>query len=258
MRQTSAISPIYPSIFCKIPNLVALQTTRSGGVSAAPLHSLNLGTHVGDDPKCVRENEGRLCELLEISPENVVTTRQVHGTAIAIVTKPDKLVGYDALITNTPDIFIGILTADCYPILIHDRRTGACGAAHAGWQGTAERIAEKTINAMRDEFGTNPKKCLAWVGTGISGDRYEIGLEVAERFDSHHLMPSPSDERRQCLDLSAVNRDQLVAAGIPPSQVQCSKFCSYRDADRFFSYRRDNGKTGRMLALIGIRTSSAL
>ncbi|WP_245153500.1 peptidoglycan editing factor PgeF [Chlorobaculum sp. 24CR] len=232
---------------------MALQTTRTGGVSGAPLDSLNIGTHVGDDSARVRENERRLCAFLEIDPESIVTTGQVHGTEIAVVTAPGKLDGYDALITNVRGVFVGIMTADCYPILVHDHRTGGCGAAHAGWQGTAGRIAEKTVNAMRDAFGTRPEECLAWVGTGISGERYEIGGEVAGRFDSRYLKPSPSGEGKFLLDLSAASRDQLIEAGIPPTQVQCSEFCSYRDSDRFFSYRRDNGKTGRMLALVGVR-----
>jgi len=253
MLQPSTIEPLFPSIFSAIPELVVLQTTRPSGVSVAPQDSLNLAWHTGDDPEHVRENYRRLCEYLEISPESIVTTGQVHGTEIALVTGPGNLDRYDALITNVRGLFVGIMTADCYPLLIHDPRTGASGAAHAGWQGAAGRIAEKTVKAMQEAFGTRPKDCLAWVGTGISGERYEIGGEVAARFDSRYLKPSPSGEGRQLLDLSAANRDQLLEAGLPPAQVQCSEFCSYRDADRFFSYRRDHGKTGRMLALIGVR-----
>jgi len=253
MPQPPKIEPLYPSIFYNIPGLLALQTTRTGGVSGAPLDSLNLGTHVGDDSERVRENERRLCAFLEIDSERIVTTGQVHGTEIAVVTVPGKLDGYDALITSTRGIFVGILTADCYPILIYDPRTGASGAAHAGWQGAAGRIAEKTIHAMQSEFGTHPQDCLAWVGTGISGEHYEIGGEVVARFDRRYLKSSPSGEEKFLLDLSAANRDQLIEAGIPAEQVQCSEFCSYRDADRFFSYRRENGKTGRMIALIGVR-----
>jgi len=253
MPQPSAIEPLFPSIFSAIPGLVALQTTRSGGVSSVPLDSLNLAWHVGDEPEHVGENYRRLCAYLGISPERIVTTGQVHGTEIALVTAPSNLDGYDALITNTRGLFVGIMTADCYPILIHDRRTGASGAAHAGWQGAAGRIAEKTVQAMRDAFGTRPEDCLAWVGAGISGERYEIGGEVAARFNSRYLKPSPSGEGKFLLDLSAASRDQLLEAGIPPEQVQCSEYCSFRDADLFYSYRRDNGKTGRMLALIGVR-----
>ncbi|AOS84877.1 hypothetical protein BIU88_12510 [Chlorobaculum limnaeum] len=253
MPKPPAIAPLHPSIFSAIPNLVALQTTRSGGVSEPPLDSLNLAWHTGDDPGHVRENYRRLCAYLGISPESIVTTGQVHGTEIALVTAPGNLDGYDALITNTRGLLVGIMTADCYPILIHDRRTGASGAAHAGWQGAAGRIAEKTVQAMRESFGTLPQDCLAWVGTGISGERYEIGGEVAARFDSRYLKPAPSGEGKHLLDLSAASRDQLLEAGLPSEQVQRSEYCSYRDADLFFSYRRDNGKTGRMLALIGVR-----
>ncbi|TNJ37543.1 peptidoglycan editing factor PgeF [Chlorobaculum thiosulfatiphilum] len=257
MTQRSGIEPVYPSIFTGVAGLVAIQTARSGGVSDAPLDSLNLGSHVGDDPAHVRENYRRLGAFLGIDAESIVTTGQVHGTEIALVTAPGNLDGYDALITHVRGLFVGIMTADCYPILIHDPRTGASGAAHAGWQGAAGRIAEKTVQAMRDAFGTRPEECLAWVGTGISGERYEIGGEVAARFSSRYLEPSPSGEGRQRLDLSAANRDQLLDAGLPPAQVQCSEFCSYRDVGRFFSYRRDHGKTGRMLALIGVRTSDS-
>jgi hypothetical protein len=253
MPQPSTIEPLLPPIFHNIPDLVALQTTRVGGISVAPQDSLNLAWHTGDDPVHVRENYRRLCANLGISPESIVTTGQVHGTDVALVTAPGNLDGFDALITNVRGLFVGIMTADCYPILVHDRRTGACGAAHAGWQGAAGLIAEKTVQAMRDAFGTLPQDCLAWVGTGISGERYEIGGEVAARFDSRYLEPSPSGEGKFLLDLSAASRDQLIEAGISPEQVQCSEFCSYCDSDRFFSYRRDNGKTGRMLALIGVR-----
>lgn len=253
MRQSSAIDPLIPSIFHNSPELVALQTTRSGGASEVPQDSMNLAWHTGDDPEHVRENYRRLCANLGISPKSIVTTGQVHGTEVALASAPGNLDGYDALITNVRGLFVGIMTADCYPILIHDRRTGASGAAHAGWQGAAGRIAEKTVQAMRDAFGTHPEDCLAWVGTGISGDRYEIGGEVAARFDSRYLKPAPSGEGKHLLDLSAASRDQLLEAGLPSEQVQCSEYCSYRDADLFFSYRRDNGKTGRMLALIGVR-----
>ncbi|NTU52524.1 MAG: peptidoglycan editing factor PgeF [Chlorobiaceae bacterium] len=253
MPHSSTIESVYPSIFHTIPGLVVLQSTRSGGVSVAPQDSLNLAWHTGDNPVHVLENYRQLGAYLEINPKNIVTTGQVHGTEIAIVTGQGNLDGYDALITNVRGIFVGIMTADCYPILIHDHRTGASGAAHAGWQGTAGRIAEKTVKAMQEAFGTRPEDCLAWVGTGITAEYYEIGGDVAARFDGRYLKASPSGEGRQLLDLLAVNHDQLLEAGIPAEQVECSEFCSYRDEARFFSYRRDNGLTGRMLALIGLK-----
>jgi hypothetical protein len=255
MSIRNGISPLYPSIFSSIPGLIGLQTTRSGGVSSQPWDSLNLGPRTEDRSEHIRENFFRLGEHLGISAENIVISEQVHGTSIARVIRPGNVSGYDALITDMEDIYIGILTADCYPVLIHDRKNRASGAAHAGWQGTVGRIAEKTVRAMGDAFGTRPEECLAWVGTGISAAHYEIGGEVARQFDHDYLSPSPSGKDKYMLDLSAANRDQLLAAGIPDPQVESSAYCSWRDHETFFSYRRDHGSTGRMLSLIGISSS---
>ncbi|NTW52273.1 MAG: peptidoglycan editing factor PgeF [Chlorobiaceae bacterium] len=256
MISHSGLFPLYPTVFSQVTGLVALQTTRSGGISSPPWDSLNLGLNTMDDSGRIYENYLHLCRFLNISAEAIVTSEQVHGTSICRITGPGKVSGYDGLITDRKGIYIGILTADCYPVLIHDTRTGACGAAHAGWQGTVGRIAYKTVHAMKGAFGTRPEDCLAWVGTGISAEHYEIGNEVARQFDSRYLTPSPAGNGKQLLDLSAASRDQLLEAGIPALQLECSAFCSYRDREQFFSYRRDNGSTGRMLSLIGLRPSA--
>jgi len=244
---------ILPEIFRDLPGVVALQTTRQGGSSAAPFDSMNLGLRTDDSPRNVQANLDRLSRHLRLPTENVVLTNQVHGTSICRVGRPGHVDGFDALITDTPGIYPGIVTADCYPVLIHDPEHGASGAVHAGWQGTAGHLAAKTVAAMAEAFGTRPEACFAWVGTGISATCYEIGEEVAGRFDKRYLSPSPGTEGRRLLDLSAANRDQLHEAGLPQEQVQCSDCCSYRDHDLFFSYRRDHGATGRMLSLIGLR-----
>ncbi|NTU67819.1 MAG: peptidoglycan editing factor PgeF [Chlorobiaceae bacterium] len=244
---------IEPEIFRRFPGLIALQTTRKGGVSEPPFESLNLGRNTDDDPACVRANHEGLCRHLGIPDESLVLTVQVHGTSVCRIGLPGNVSGFDALITDTAGIYIAIGTADCYPVLIHDPEHGASGAVHAGWQGTVGEIVAKTLKAMAESFGTRPEDCFAWVGTGISGDNYEIGPEVAERFDERYLRPSPGDDGKYLLDLSAANRDQLVKAGLPVVQVECSSWCSSRDQKLFFSYRRDQGRTGRMLSIIGIR-----
>lgn len=256
MISRSGLFPLYPTVFREVPGLVSLQTTRSGGISTPPWDSLNLGLNTLDDNGHIIENYRRLCRFLNISTEAIVTSEQVHGTDVCQITVPGKVSGYDALITDRKEIYLGILTADCYPVMVHDRRTGACGAAHAGWQGTVGRIAYKTVNAMKEAFGTRPEDCLAWIGTGISAEHYEIGDEVAGRFDSRYLTPSLSGNGKHLLDLSATNRDQLLEAGIPALQLECSAWCSWRDREQFFSYRRDHGSTGRMLSLIGLGPSA--
>ncbi len=247
---------IHPAIFSGMPGVVAFQTTRRGGFSARPYDSLNLGLRTQDDQLHVRKNLEHLCGQMSLRSGSVVLTDQVHGTSILRIDHPGHVSGYDALITDTPGIYPGIVTADCYPVLLHDREHRASGAVHAGWQGTAGHIAKKTVEAMGAAFGTRPEACVAWVGTGISSDCYEIGAEVAGRFDERYLRPSPCGEGRYLLDLSAANRDQLLAAGIPANQIECSSWCSSRDRDLFFSYRRDHGQTGRMLSMVGVRPSA--
>jgi hypothetical protein len=251
MNEISGPLLIRPSIFSGIPGLTGLQTTRAGGVSCPPFDSLNLGAHTADDDLLVQENLKRLSRHLHITPGNIVFTEQVHGTRVCRVTRTGNVSGYDALITDTPGIHLGIVTADCYPVLIHDRRNRASAAIHAGWQGTAGHIADKTMEAMSMAFGTRPEECVAWVGTGISARHYETSSDVAGHFDDRHLTPSPVQKGKFLLDLSRANHDQLLAAGIPSSQVECSAYCSWRDQKLFFSYRRDQGVTGRMLSLIG-------
>jgi hypothetical protein len=244
---------IEPEIFRSLPGLVALQTTRIGGVSGAPFDSLNLGRNTDDDPARVRTNHSRLCRHLGIPDDSLVLTVQVHGTEICRVERPGNISGFDALITDTPGIYLAIGTADCYPVLIHDPEHRASGVVHAGWQGTVGGIVRKTLAAMAETFGTRPEACLAWVGTGIAAENYEVGGEVAAKFDTKYLAPSPGGDGKYLLDLSAANFDQLLDAGIPADQVECSPLCSSRDRELFFSYRRDQGKTGRMLSIIGVR-----
>jgi hypothetical protein len=246
---------IRPAIFSSVSGVVALQTTRKGGFSQAPFDSLNLGLRTADDSELVRKNLRHLCDHLGLPAESVVLTDQVHGNDICIVDRPGNVTGFDALITDTPGIYPGIVTADCYPVLIHDPEHHASGAVHAGWQGTAGSIAKKTVAAMGASFGTRPEACIAWVGTGISATNYEIGEEVADRFEQRYLNPSPGGKGRFLLDLSTANRDQLIAAGIPERQVDVSTWCSSRDRELFFSYRRDHGMTGRMLSIIGVMPS---
>lgn len=256
MNGQAPIACILPELFSSIPGLVSIQTTRTGGVSRPPFDSLNLGTHTDDHGDDIRKNYRRLESHLGIGEGSIVLTRQVHGTAVCRIEGPGDVDGYDALMTDCRGIYLGIVTADCYPLLVLDRRRGACAAIHAGWQGTAGNIAGKAVRAMADAYGTRPGDCLAWVGAGISGKRYEVGEEVAGHFSGRYLSRSAHADGKYLLDLSAANREQLTGAGIPPGQVAHSPLCTFSDRELFFSYRRDTGRTGRMLSLIGLRPSS--
>jgi polyphenol oxidase len=247
---------IIPDCFRQHHELVALQSTRNGGVSDGAYSSLNLGKNTGDCIENIRENILRLCRAANIDPGNMVSSDQVHGTAILTAEKPGHHQGYDALITDKKNLFLCVFTADCYPVLIYDPRHHVSGAVHAGWKGSAGGIVMKTIEAMQRCFNTLPAECLAYIGTGISPDEYEVSRDVAHEFPSDSCKRSPCwhETEKYLLDLGLVNYRQLLASGILPSNIERSPFCSVRDSSLFFSHRRDQGITGRMISLIGIRS----
>ncbi|MEC9486389.1 MAG: peptidoglycan editing factor PgeF [Prosthecochloris sp.] len=242
---------IQPAVFQPFGRVTALQTMRHGGVSPEPFTSLNFGPNTGDTPENLDANTQRLCIAMNIPPESIATAEQVHGTEICHVTEGGLYSGYDAFITATPGIFPGILTADCFPVLLLDPVRNAVAAIHAGWKGTVGAISRITLHAMQKAFGTDPRHCFAWIGTGISARAYEVGEDVAKGFAVRYLRPSQND--RYLLDLAGVNRDQLVDAGIPSIRISASPFCTFLDNRHFYSYRKEQGRTGRMLTLIGIR-----
>lgn len=245
---------IVPGCFRGYQGLIALQSTRKGGVSNGEYSSLNLGSNSGDRMELVDENTRCLCSAAGIHPEQLVCSEQVHGTEILFAEEPGQYHGYDSLVTNKNNLFLCIFTADCYPVLIYDPRHKASGAIHAGWKGTAGQIVVKTIAAMRRHFNSIPAECLAFIGTGISANAYEVDREVAKEFPPDTCKRSTlwPDEEKYLLDLGLVNYRQLLASGIAASNIERSPYCSFVDSELFFSYRRDQGKTGRMVSLIGI------
>lgn len=247
---------LVPDCFHQYSKLIALQSYRNGGVSNGNYFSLNLGKNTNDREENVRENTRILCAAAGIDPECMVSSEQVHGTSILRAENPGHYNGYDAFITERKNLFLCIFTADCYPVLIYDPRHNASAAIHAGWKGSAGKIVMKTIAAMESSFNSDPSECLAYIGTGISAESYEVGREVAMNFpeESRPHLPYRNEEEKYLLDLGTVNYRQLLASGICASNIERSPFCTVRNNDLFFSYRRDKGKTGRMVSLIGIRS----
>jgi hypothetical protein len=243
---------LVPVIFSEAENLLALQTTRRGGVSRAPFDSLNLGRNTDDDAGNIARNTLALCNRLGIKPEQLAFSDQVHGTEALHVRQPGYYPGYDAFMTSCPDTYLCVFTADCFPVLLHDAANRAIAAIHAGWKGTAGGIVVKTLEEMMRRFNSRPEEISAWIGTGISQDAYEVDVSVAEHFPSAHCMPSGTGNDKFQLDLAGANMKQLIDTGVLPARIECSTFCTFRDRDRFFSYRRDAGRTGRMASVIGI------
>ena len=240
-----SVRPLFrlPQLLGAIDDLLAVETTRHAG---------NLGLYTGDRPQRVDHHRRRLWLALGLSEGAVAGAHQVHGDRVLHATSAGQSEGYDALITDRTGLFLSITVADCTPILICDPERRAVAAIHAGWRGTVARIVAKTLAEMSATFGTDPRDCLASVGTCIDECEFEVGSEVAEQFDPAFVR---WDELRakHFVDLKAANQTQLLDAGLPAPQIEVSPYCTVQHNTDYFSYRAEQGRTGRMLALIGWR-----
>ena len=242
---------IKPNIFADTPGVRAGQSTRKGGVSPAPWHSLNLGKSTGDSLENVAENRQRFCQTLGFDAARLAWSKQVHGDQIRIVTEPGGAEGFDALVTNVPGILLAVSVADCTPILVYDEKCRAIAAIHAGWKGTASGIVLKTLNLMQTLYGTSGSDCKVFIGACIDECSFEVGDEVADQFDSAHKRFDPA-RQKYFVDLKKANAQQCLGFGIAPEHIEISPFCTVQHNELFFSHRKEKGVTGRMMAAIGL------
>lgn len=235
-------------------------TTRLGGVSRGHLESLNIGTSRGDDPENVLENYRRLGSCIGFDVQNVVLSHQTHSDIVRTVSEKDRGAGLfaphlaecDALVTNTPGLALVVFTADCTPILFWDARTGAVGAAHAGWRGTVSGIAARVVEAMGRCFGSQPEDIRAAIGPNIGQCHFETNEDVPEAFRAAYgaaLEPwiTPVGDKFH-LDLKQINRWILNQAGV--TQVEISDDCTVCSSHRFWSHRATQGRRGSQGAII--------
>ena len=225
----------------------AWSTTRRGGVSVAPWHGLNLGTHVGDDPDAVAENRRRLVRQLQL-PAEPLWLQQVHGTRVRPAADGD--VCADACLADRPEQVCAVMTADCLPVLLCDRAGSQVAAAHAGWRGLLGGVLERTVTA----FDEDPAQLLAWLGPAIGPQAFEVGDEVRKAFvdadGSAARQFAASRSGHWLADLYGLARLRLARSGV--HAVSGGEHCTYRDPANFYSYRRD-GITGRMASLIWLQ-----
>jgi YfiH family protein len=239
---------IRPEIFKHVPQLVAGISTRHGGVSSQAYQSLNLGVHTDDDPVAISSNLDLFCSDLGISPDALARSYQVHGAEIWMTSEVGYQTGFDAVLTSEQGIFAGVGIADCCPILLADPVHETAAAIHAGWKGTVAQIVHKTASAMI-AGGSRPTDILAYIGPCISLENFEVGDEVAEQFELKEKRGA-----RWHVDLKATNAGQLKALGI--TQIEISDYCTVANNDVFYSHRKEQGITGRMLAVIGFQRRS--
>jgi YfiH family protein len=217
-----------PTVFQKFPGVIAAQSTRIGGI------------------------RDHFFSELGITEDSFVSSEQVHGKEIFIANISTREKGYDAIITQKKGLYVGVSIADCTPILIYDPVSGAVAAIHAGWRGTVQKISAETVLKMEKEFGTRAADCYAYIGACISERAFEVENDVADFFDVE-MKKYDSEKKNYFVDLKHSNAYQLMSIGVPASNIEISSKCTVIDNERYFSYRKEKGTTGRMLAIIGMR-----
>ena len=238
--------------FYSYNNLLAIESTRLGGLSKPPFSSLNLGAFTNDLKETVQQNKEILYSDLGINGDQIASSFQCHGNEVLNIVEPGYYEGFDALITNKKDIFLQILVADCTPILLFDPIHEVVAAIHAGWRGTANAIVQKTLDKMTLHFQTNPYDCFAYVGTCISQPFFEVDKDVAQYFDQEFYF-FDKEKNKYFIDLKGCNARALSDAGLMKNHIAISPFCTVKNNDLFFSHRYEKGTTGRFGVIIGMR-----
>lgn len=247
--------------------VTAFSTTRNGGISTGAYAALNITHYCGDDGQCVAENRRRLCALLGIDCNSLILPRQTHDTNCEVIDeeffslnmqeRSARLEGVDAVMTNIPQVCIGVSTADCIPVLLYDAHKRVVAAIHAGWRGTVARITETAFTKMCEVYGCNAADICAVIGPGISLDAFEVGDEVYDAFLAASFPMEQIAKRygnRWHIDLWQANRLQLLSCGIPEQSVTISGVCTYSMYNKFFSARRLGIESGRIFNGIMLET----
>ena len=235
--------------------------TRSNGVSKGIYESLNVGLGSDDERENVLENRNRICGFFDCPHDHLITPFQVHSSSVAIADKSWDTTSrpkVDGVVTKDPNIAIGILTADCGPVLFYDEKNKVIGAAHAGWKGAVGGILENTVQAMI-ELGSNPSEITAVLGPTIGQSNYEVGPEFVAALlsltatNEKYFIPSSKPDHSM-FDLPGFVTDKLQALGVSASWTG---HCTYENEADFFSYRRTTHRSepdyGRQISAISLK-----
>lgn len=230
--------------------------TRRGGASSGIFSGLNCGFGSSDQREIVEINRTRVAMAMGVPDDELVTVSQVHSAKVVTVTRPgEEHPEADALVTNTPGVALGILTADCQPVLFADPQAGVVGAAHAGWRGALDGVLDQTVTAM-EALGADRTRIRAVIGPTISQRAYEVGPEFLDRFlaedPDYSRFFAGGDGDRVHFDLPAFGLHRLRDAGV--EDAEWTGHCTYHDADRFYSFRRTTHAKevdyGRLISVI--------
>ena len=237
--------------------------TRLGGVSKPPWAELNVGATVGDKPQNVRENRSRTFRAMGRESKSVYEVWQVHSTKVVCTGYPrnpnQPYVQADAILTDNPSVTLFMRFADCVPILLYDPGKMIVGIVHAGWQGTVRHISKAAIQAMVNNYGSNPQEVIAAFGPAVAVHHYEVGEEVVQQVqksfgkDSQRLLVHDKEKperSRFYFDLVKANRLELAQSGV--QHVEDSELCTACSTEEWYSHRAEKGRTGRFGAAIAL------
>ncbi|HDR47160.1 MAG TPA: peptidoglycan editing factor PgeF [Geoalkalibacter subterraneus] len=235
-------------------------TSRNGGVSRAPYNSLNLGFNTEDPRHNVEANRSSLSRSFDLPPHLLLTVQQVHGTDLLVIDQPNPDLSHfqqlscDGIITNQPGILVGVLVADCFPVLIYDPRQHVAATIHVGWRGAAAGILGKAVRSLAQLFDSTPDTLMAGVGPGIGAHKYEVDRPVRDAFQADGQpwdeLASPQGVGKWRLDLRKACVLQLLKAGLREEHIEAADECTCCHRELFFSHRRDQGKTGRQMGFM--------
>lgn len=233
--------------------------TRKGGASSGVFAGLNCGLGSTDQAEAVLVNRGRVAQAMQVDADRLVTVKQVHSARAVVVKRPfeEDLPEADALVTDVPGLALGVLTADCQPVLFADASAGIVGAAHAGWRGAVSGVLEATVQAMVG-LGAQASQIKAVIGPSISQANYEVGPEMFDEFmaldpDNARFFANGQGDRLQ-FDLPGFGLHKLRQAGV--GEAEWCRHCTYADEARFYSFRRATHRAeadfGRLIAAISL------
>lgn len=241
-------------------------TMKNGGCSTPPFATFNMGLHVDDHYEDVINNRKRLAEKLQFPLSLWVSGEQTHHNEVHVVERKDKgkgsvaydtsLKGIDGLITKEKGVLCTAFFADCVPLFFFDPVTAYLGIAHAGWRGTVGKIAEEMVKKFI-ELGTQIENLQVVIGPCISQKQYEVNDFVIQHIPKvlQKNAVIAKEEGSFLLDLKQLNMEILLQSGVLRHNIEVTNYCTFTDADSFFSHRRDHGQTGRMLGYIGYNDS---
>jgi YfiH family protein len=257
----------------KFPRLNAGFSCRSGGSSVAPFDSLNCGLHVADAVENVIINRERIAGAVGLPIDSWTYAEQVHGCEVERVTGDDRGRGIrsretaiqskDAFVTQSTNVCLAALFADCVPLYFYDPVHQAIGLAHAGWKGTVQQIAAVTLDKMQQYYGSEAHDVVAAIGPSIGICCFEVDEVVMNKVwplldtdiigdKEDKVFYYKKENGKFMLNLQEMNRQIMIKAGIVPSHIEVTELCTSCHTDLFFSHRKENGKTGRMVAWIGL------